>query len=153
MGLIGIGRVPIVFAVGLFLLFWGTFGLIANRMCEEAGLPPAVFVLPSLGAVFVATLIVTRIAGGMLGRIMPRTESYAITDSDLLGREGHVVYPVSEASGTVQVTDSYGTVHRRMAKTEPGASTLSASSPVIVVGVDDADQRLIVKEYGETNDR
>lgn len=147
LAVLGLGRIPITLLIGLYMLFWGTIGLLVNSLCRDAGVPPAVFILPSLAGTFVATTVITRLSAGVIGKFMPSTETFAIVARDLIGRDGHVVYLVTENTGTVDVTDAYGTVHRRMAKTEPGAPQLPSGTKVLVVGFDDEDNRLVVKEY------
>lgn len=149
MGLLGLGAGPITLIVGLYMLFWGTFGLLVNSICRDAGMLPAVYILPSLAATFVATTIVTRLSAGILGKYMPTTESFAISVADLIGREGLVIHLVTEKAGTVDVTDAYGTVHRRTARTEPGAAEITPNTKILVVDLDEEDNRLIVKQYGD----
>lgn len=158
MDVLGLGRVPLTLVMGFFMLFWGTIGLIANNVLRDAGMPPAAFVVPSLAGTFLFTAIATRLTIGVVGRLIPPTETFAITAYDLIGRQGQAVYPITETAGTVQVTDVYGTLHRRMARGEPGSPRIPANRPILVVGVDDdADRnqlndRLIVREYSEPSE-
>lgn len=149
LGLLGVGRIPLTLALSLYLLFWGTFGLIANRLCLNAGLPVALFVGPVLMMNFLATVLVTGVAARLLGRILPPMETFAIRDDDLIGCEGAAVYPVTEKTGTVQITDQYGTVHRRQARTESGDAAIAANSRVLVTGIAETQSRLIVKPYDQ----
>jgi membrane protein implicated in regulation of membrane protease activity len=146
---LGIGRIPITLGLSLLMLFWGTFGLIANRIGQEMRTPHWVFVPPSMLVNLVVTLVVTRFVAGLYSKYMPGVETFAITDTDLIGCEGSAVYQVSETAGTVQVTDRYGTVHRRQARTEPGVKPLPSGTRVIVVGFDEGSTRLTVKRYDE----
>lgn len=142
----GLGRVSITTLIGVAGLIWGTFGIAFNLVGEQQGLPPARLIPLSLIVTAIATALATRLMVELLARYSPSTETFAITDTDLIGREGRVVYQVAELTGTVQVTDRYGTLHRRMARLEPHTEAINANCPILVVGFDPDTRRLIVRK-------
>lgn len=142
---LGIRQVPITLVFGIFMLCWGAFGLVVNRMLEGIFKYPAVYVLPSVGITFVASALLTRIMSSLVAKIMPGTETYAVTRFDMIGALGHAVYMVTETSGTVNIKDSYGTVHHAQCKAEPGAESIAGNTEVIVVDYDEDDKRFVVR--------
>lgn len=144
--LLGIGRTPITIVVGTLLLCWGAIGLFVNRMLGGSQVPGPVYILPSLAITAVASLVFTRLVSGAVGRVMPTTESYAVSHHGLVGRLGTVVYPVSETSGTVQVADASGTLHRLMARTAPGAAPIPMDRSILIVDLEESTGRYIVQE-------
>lgn len=142
---LGLRQVPITLVFGIFLLCWGALGLAVNRTLEGILRYPAVYVLPSVGITFVASAFVTRIMTSIVARVMPGTESYAVTRFDMIGTLGRTVYKVTETTGTVNIKDSYGTVHREQCKTETGAEPITANTEVIVIDYDEEDKRFVVR--------
>ena len=81
----------------------------------------------------------------MLGaRMLPETESFAVTSVELFGCHGNVVYPVDTKHGRVHVYDSHGTLHEKEARTTAGSIPRGRS--VIVLDFDEETNRLIVEE-------
>lgn len=144
--LLGLSRVPVTLIIGVFLLFWGAFGLVMNRALEGPLRFPAVYIWPSMAVTLVLTVVLTRITSAVVARVLPGTESYAVNRMGLIGSLGHAVYKVTESSGTVNVQDSFGTVHRVQAKTEPDAEPVGSGREVIVVDFDEEDGRFVVRE-------
>lgn len=144
--LLGLNRVPVTLIIGVFMLFWGAFGLVLNRALEGSLRYPAVYIWPSMLVTLVLTIVLTRITAAVVARVMPGTESYATRRTGLIGLLGHAVYKVTESSGTVNVKDTYGTVHRVQAKTEPEADPLGSGVEVIIVDFDEEDRRYVVRE-------
>lgn len=145
LAILGIGQVPITLIIGIFLLCWGAFGLVANRIFEGIMHYPAVYVWPSMGATFVAASFFTRISAAIIVRVMPSTETFGVSRVELIGNIGHAVYKISNDSGTVNVRDMYGTVHRVQAKTEPNAEPIQTGAEVILVDFDEEDKRFVAR--------
>lgn len=142
--LLGIGQAPVTLLIGTFMLCWGAFGLVANRVLEDILKYPGIYILPSVGLTLVASFTTTRLMAAMVGRYMPANETYAVPRSQLVGLLGRAVYTISEGAGTVDVRDVYGTLHRVQAKTEIGAEAILAGAEVIVIDLDEIDKRFVV---------
>ena len=142
---LGFGTVPITLIIGIFLLCWGAFGLVTNRVLGGFMVFPALYIWPSIGITFVVSSLFTRMSAAVVGRIMPGTETFGVTRFEMIGSIGHAVYPISEDAGTVNISDTYGTVHRVQAKTEPGAESIPAGTEVIAVDFDEQDKRFVVR--------
>jgi membrane protein implicated in regulation of membrane protease activity len=144
--LLGIGQVPITLLIGVYLLCWGAFGMLANQIFGSVMHYPAIYIWPSLGVTFVVSFAVTRSMAAIVGRLIPSDETYGVSRMELVGSLGHTVYAVSENAGTVDIKDRIGTVHRVQAKIEPGKEVVPAGIDVIVVDFDEDDKRFIVRQ-------
>lgn len=143
--LFGMGKVPVTILIGIFMLSWGVIGLLANRIFGSIMVLPAIYIWPSLAVTFVVSSAATRTVAEVAGRFMPSTETYGVSRLELVGLLGKAVYAVSEKSGTVDIRDPYGTIHRVQAKTREDAVTIPASSQVMVIDFDESDKRYIVE--------
>lgn len=144
--LLGVGQVPITLLIGVFLLCWGTFGMLANQILAGILKYPAAYILPSMGITFVASSIITRSMAAIVGKFLPTTENYAISRFELIGSLGRTVYTTGPSTGTVHIYDKNGTVHRVQAKTVGDETPIPSATDVIVVDFDDTDKRFIVKQ-------
>ena len=132
---LGIGRVPLMLVLILFLGMFGAVGLLANTLLASA---LRRYPVPSFFGILLASLLLslwlTGRASGMFSRLAPN--STAISFEQLVGRTGMVVSPtVSSTYGRVQVKDSFGTLHTVYAVIEAG-EPLPEYSEVALVGYD-----------------
>lgn len=146
LGLFGIGQVPITLIIGVFLLSWGAFGMAANQLFGSAMKYPAIYIWPSMGVTFVVSSIVTRSMAAIVARILPSDETYGVSRFELIGSIGRTIYATTECTGTVDIKDRFGTVHRVQAKTEPEKDALPSGTAVIVIDFDDNDKRFVVRK-------
>lgn len=142
---LGINKVPIMLVLGLFMLCWGAFGLAVNNILAGILRYPAIYVLPSIGITFVSSAFFTRIMTALAAKFLPGTENYAVTRFDMIGALARTVYTVTETSGTINIKDSYGTIHREQCKAESGAEPIAANTEVIVIDYDENDKRFVVR--------
>jgi membrane protein implicated in regulation of membrane protease activity len=143
--LLGIGQVPISLLIGVYLLCWGTFGLLANQFFSFMHYP-SLYIWPSMGVTFFISFVITRTMAAFFARLMPGDETYGVTRFELVGSLAKTVYAASERAGTVDIADPSGTVHRVQAKTEAGQEEIPSGADVIVVDFDEDDKRFIVRK-------
>lgn len=143
--ILGIGQVPITLVIGMFLLSWGLIGTLTNQFFAGTIKYPAVYIWPSLGITFVLASVITRFVVALAARFLPSEETFGVSRFGLVGALGHTVYPVTERTGTVDIKDQYGTVHRVQAKTEGGRESIPSGKDVVVVDFDEEDKRYIVR--------
>ena len=108
---LGLGRVPALIVTTFLLLIFGGVGLIlctplSAAIGSQAGFF-ATLPIASLSA-FYGTSFGTR----GLARILPRTETYAPTRQDLVGRLGKVSLLIDGHSCIVRAIDAAGAEHR-----------------------------------------
>lgn len=132
LGAIGVGRVPLSLVLMSFAFLWGFFGWAGNRIFGAMLGPPALFIWPSLLLALVAATVLTRFLAMRLGRLMPATESYGAASRELVGRVAAVRYPLTETSGSVQLHDSFGTLHEVPARVMPGEEVIPAGAKVVL---------------------
>ena len=142
----GVGRLPGPFVWGSALLGWGLFGFWGTRLWGASLHTPSLFVLPALVTAIAGTLVVMKFTAEVGGRLMPQTESYAVSAVDLCGQSGTVGYPVDEKRGRVNVYDAYGTLHTPSARTAPGGVLIGRGKKVVVVDYDAVQDCVIVEE-------
>jgi membrane-bound ClpP family serine protease len=143
--LIGAGKVPVSMIIGIFLLCWGSFGLLSNQMFGVLKYP-AVYIWPSVGVTFVASSVLTRSLAAVMNRLIPEDQTYGVSRLELVGSPGRTVYTTSKSAGTIHVKDKFGTVHRLQAKTEAGDEPIPSGAAVIVVDFDCEDNRFVVRK-------
>ena len=144
--ILGIGQVPITLIIGVFMLCWGAFGMLANQLFEGMMKYPAIYIWPSMGVTFLASSVFTRAMAGIVAKCLPSTETYGVSRMELIGTLGSTVYTTSDHAGTINTKDMYGTVHRVQAKTEDGEEPIPSGTEVIVVDFDEEDKRFIVRK-------
>jgi membrane protein implicated in regulation of membrane protease activity len=105
------GRVPLLILIMAALASFSVSGLVFQILAIHTFVA-----LPTLVAVplaLLATIPLTRWTSRAVAMIMPRDESYAVTNGDLIGRTGIVTLgPVeATAAGRAKIQDQYGNWH------------------------------------------
>ena len=127
------GRVPLLILLMAALGVFSVAGLAIQIVAMHVATP-----LPTLGAALLAFLGViptTRTVSRILATFLPRDESYAVDEAELIGRTGVVTLgPVDwDSAGRAKVLDAYGNAHfpRVMAARE--SLTIEQGTSVLVV--------------------
>jgi membrane protein implicated in regulation of membrane protease activity len=107
LGWLGIGQVPLLMLLVVFLAFFGLIGLAIQQF---AGPLPLWIAAPAAVA---AALPLTGLGARGLGRIMPRDETTAIGLDELVGRRGTITIGTARRGSPAQarVRDMHGQVH------------------------------------------
>ena len=105
------GRVPMSVLLMLFVGLFAATGFAVQAIASSIAAP-----LPAFGAVAIAgggALIATGEASRLIGKILPRDESYVAHADDLIGSVGVVTMgPLGgESVGRVRIVDASGNVH------------------------------------------
>lgn len=150
LGLIGFGRAPMTLVLGALMIGWGIGGAVATAVLEPSLKRPEAFVVPSLLAAAVTSLLFGRLLSGIAVRLMPKHESYAIGRGDLVGLTGKVVFPVSGELGRVHLRDRFGTLHSTSARVRAGGPELAKGTEVIVASIEADGRYVIVEPLGFT---
>lgn len=106
------GRVPLLILLMAGLGAFAVTGLVLQTIAMHATPAPLPALIASAIA-FVAVIPTTRFVSRLIARILPRDESYAIEEADLIGRTGTVTLgPVeAESAGRAKVEDRFGNAH------------------------------------------
>ncbi len=135
LGWLNVGRVPFlvlllaflgVFTIGGFgvqLVMRGTFGFLL----------PSVIAMPAALALAIPA---TRLTSRGLARIMPRDETYATGNDDLVGRLAVVILgPVTRRTpGKAKVSDSHGNTHFVRVRAAKRGKRFQQNEQVLLVG-------------------
>jgi membrane protein implicated in regulation of membrane protease activity len=132
MSFLGIGRVPLSIIMISFCFLWGFSGFASNTLLAPI-LPSIMFVWASVAIAFVVSLSLTRILASVMTRIMPATETYAVSLEQLVGKWGEAVTTIDETFGQAQVHDDAGVLHTVQCVVKSGETTIPRGSQVILL--------------------
>jgi membrane protein implicated in regulation of membrane protease activity len=111
--MLGVGRVPVSILVFTWCMLFGFTGLLLQHYFLAALLPARLpNVIVSAFAAFAASGFLTSLLARLIGRVMPRLESYGEQKQDFINREAEVRYTITASSGTVTLTDKYGNLQQ-----------------------------------------
>jgi hypothetical protein len=130
---INLGGVPLLIFILLLLGAFSITGFLIQDIARMvAGPLPAS--IASAGAVVVSIPLV-RISSGLIAKLIPKDESYAVGLGDLVGRVGEVVIgPLDQGPpGRVSVADVHGNRHFVWAVAAPDSAPLAQGTLVLLV--------------------
>lgn len=134
MGWLNVGKVPFLV---LLLIFLGSFTVVGYAF--QLFFSQAVgFLLPAVIAgpiALIPALPATRLSSRAIARILPRDETYAVGDEDLVGRLGTVTLgPVTHRRhGKAKVIDTHGNVHFVRVRAAENGNRYQISEEVLLV--------------------
>lgn len=121
LSILGVGRVPLSIVLMLASISFGGVGMLSNLVLGHALKTPWAYAWISLIVAFIAMIFLTSNLTKALARVLPKTESYNVTDVDLEGCVGRLVTGADARGGLADIRDREGNVHRvscRVAKGE-----------------------------------
>lgn len=133
---INAGRIPLLILIMLALGVFSIEGFLLQGIAHAIGTTVPV----SIAAVAAAagSIPVIRVTSRALSRIIPRDESYAVSDSDFVGKVAEVsVGPLDQGlPGRVRLKDVFGNWHTVAARAGPGSDALPVGASVLLVDRD-----------------
>lgn len=152
LSLVGVGRAPLSLLLVSFCFLWGFLGWLGNAIFGAVIASPAVFIWPSLALALVGSLVLTRLLAGGLHRLLPATETYAVSNRQLVGRLANVRYGVTDRMGSAQLYDDQGRMHEVPVRILPGEAPIPAHSSVVLWRYDlDTNTFLVTPEQDIDN--
>ncbi|HJV33217.1 MAG TPA: hypothetical protein VJ694_04280 [Patescibacteria group bacterium] len=149
--LLGVGRVPLTLVLAIAGLTFGGTGYVGNILLSGTGLDAAYFAWITIPGAFVAMTFLTGGVARGINRIMPTSESYNVTQHDLVGRTGTLVLPADATRGLAQVTDRQGNVFNVTCRTD--GAELASGQEVLVLEYAADKELFVVQAYSsEKND-
>ena len=132
LGWLGVGRVPLLMLIVVFLAIFGLVGLIIQ---QAVGPLPAALAAAIAG---VAALPLTGIGARGLARIMPRDETTAVSLDSLVGKRGTITVGTARAGSPAQarVKDVHGQPHYVMVEPHDADHPIGEGETVLLVGRD-----------------
>lgn len=133
LGWINAGRVPFLILIITWLASFAAAGFVVQTLAMSllAPLP-----LPVAGLVaFCLAAPATRFTTRLVSSIVPRDETYAVSNDDLVGRVAEVTLgPLDQGpAGRVKVRDTHGNWHFPMAKAAEGRDPIPVGAHVLLV--------------------
>lgn len=147
------GGVPLLILIMIALASFAISGF-AIQGVAQAVIAPLPTLVASLGA-FALALPVTRTLSRWTARILPREETTAISQADLIGLTGTVALgPLDQGKpGRVRVKDQHGNIHVVRAKAAQGHTIPQGATVLLVDGSKGLFQTIPApKELGVTTD-
>jgi membrane protein implicated in regulation of membrane protease activity len=130
---LGVGQVPVMVVLLTFCFIWGFCGYVLNRLLEPVLLTPFIFLPITLGVTLVVSVVLTGQIAKLVGKIFPKTTTYASKEEDLVGKEAETLYMVDQNGGTIRVRDDNGTLLQYPAYAD---KEIPANSKVVLVRFD-----------------
>ena len=132
--LLGLGKVPLMVWLMVFLFVFGLVGLGLQAFADELTGAP---LYPSLAAIIagIAALPLTSGLVRPLGRIMPQDETSAVGLDSLVGRRGQIAIGTAARGSPARTTvrDRHGHAHHIMLEPHEDGSEIEAGDEVLVV--------------------
>ncbi|MBI2571847.1 MAG: DUF1449 family protein [Candidatus Schekmanbacteria bacterium] len=107
LGVLGVGKVPLTVLLMTLSLLFALIGFTINRLLHGI-LPVPVFFSISLVAASAGSFALTGRICALLGRLVPREESYATSFAALAGQTGQVVLLITATEAYAQIHDRFG---------------------------------------------
>lgn len=131
LGWLGVGRVPVLMLLVVFLCGFGISGYALQAATIEAAgfaLHPA---LASLGAL-AAALPITHWGAGLLARVMPKSETEAVSLAGFEGQVATITTGVAQAglAAEAKLQDGFGQTHYVRVEPEEGTQRLPPGTRV-----------------------
>jgi membrane protein implicated in regulation of membrane protease activity len=122
LSILGIGRVPLSVVIMSAGLLWGFTGYACNKLYGDVWF--------SMGVAAVVGLVGTVLVSSIVARLIPKAQSFATNNQQLVSHEGAVLHEVSQTAGTVRVLDKHGHVLDLPARVRQGESSVAAGVKV-----------------------
>jgi hypothetical protein len=134
LGWLRVGEVPVLILLVVFLTGFGLIGLGIQSFIEGATgslLSWPVAAVPAL----VLSLPLVRVLGGILGRVMPKDETDAISRDALVGRVAVITLGTARVGhpAEARTRDTNGTTHYVMVEPLEEGQTLTAGTEVLII--------------------
>lgn len=141
---LGVGRVPLLIWLVLFLTTFGLSGYAVQAAAGVAFGAPLPAFLASLAAV-VAALPANGLLTRLVARAVPRVESEVVSSESFVGRVALVVRGVAREglAAEARVRDGYGRMHHVRIEPEPAGEPLEEGSEALILRRDGAVYRAV----------
>lgn len=132
---LGIGRVPLSVIIISVCFLWGFAGFAGNTLLKPV-LPAFLFVWGSIAIALAVSIFCTRALAGLLSRILPATETYAVSLVQLTGKWAEAITTIDETFGQAHVYDDAGALHTLQCLVHPGESSIPRGAQVLLLFFD-----------------
>jgi hypothetical protein len=141
---LGLGRVPVVILIGLYLTFFAAVGLALQGMVfsltgQRYMLPFWLAWIPALAA----TVPLARYASMGIARIMPREETTAVSSRTFIGRVAIIITGTARSGSPAEAKlhDEHGQVHYLLVEPDVQTDEFTQGTDVLIVSQNGATFR------------
>ena len=133
---INAGRLPLMILIILSLGIFSIEGFFIQGIAHAAGLTVPVWI--AAVAALAGSIPLIRIVGRGISRILPRDESYAVSEADFVGQVAVVsIGPLDQGlPGRVRLKDVFGNWHTVAARASHDSAALPVGASVLLVDRD-----------------
>ena len=134
LGWLRVGQVPVLMLLVIFLTAFGLIGLGLQALVSGLLPSPLPAWLASLPA-FALALPVVRTSGGLIGRVMPRDETDAVSEDSFVGRVATITLGRATLGSPAQarLRDQHGQTHYVMVEPDAADSSFESGHQVVLV--------------------
>lgn len=135
LSLLGVGKVPFIFTFLSFLFVYACIGYNVQWVVGSASGTLWPLWLASLVA-FALSLPVLRLVNEVLGRVVPRDESYAVSEDSFIGKLAVVTIGTVtfERTSEAKLTDEFGRTHYVQVVSDEAGQSFREGTEVVLVG-------------------
>lgn len=131
---IGVGRVPLSLVMTFMFMFFGTIGMIMNRLLVSFIEINEMFALVSVGIAVLGSVLFSGRLARVMHKYMPTVETNVVSISQLVGQSGTVSLALNSKKGLANVRDRSGTLHEATFELDEGEAV--AGMKVLLVSYD-----------------
>jgi membrane protein implicated in regulation of membrane protease activity len=130
---LGIGRVPLLIVIVVFLATFGLLGLAIQQIATNLAGAPLSTWLAGPAAAF-ASLPLTGLGARALARIIPQDETTAVSLDTLIGKRGTITIGTARRGSPAQarVRDAFGQIHYVMVEPHDEAHPIAEGETVLL---------------------
>lgn len=134
LGWLHVGQIPVTILAIVWLFNFGVAGLLLQNAIQSVSGAMLPMLLASVIAFFIS-LPATRIAGGVLKKVLPRDETEAVSSESFLGCEARITTGMARRGrpAEARVRDRFGRTHYVMVEPENDDETFASGSPVLIL--------------------
>lgn len=125
LAILGVGRVPVSILIMSLGMLWGFAGYACMQLTGN--------VMYSLAIAGISSLAGTSLIALTVGKLVPKVQTFALSNRELIGHTGSVLDEVTDLAGTVRVTDPHGSILDLPARVRPGEKQIPKGEKVTLV--------------------
>jgi hypothetical protein len=143
---LGLGKAPVSVLLMCFCFIWGFTGWAANLILSKILFLPVLFVWPSLVTAFLLSVLFTRWLAQLFCRFMPSTETYGMTNRQLIGKSAEAIFNITEKFGMARTMDDSGNIQDVYCRVRAGKEPIPKQSKVVLMEYDEAEKFFYVTQ-------
>jgi len=148
-----IGEVPVIMLFIVFLTGFGISGLtIQYIMVSISGITVPVYIAVILA--FLTAMPTVRVCGGLLGKYMPKDETYVVSEDNFIGMVATLTLGHAEAGKPAQakLMDKHGQTHYILVEPDNSANVFKQGEKGLIVSKNGALFKIIVADNAAMTD-